>query len=145
MPHSSGRVTHLTDLVNPPDESVHDLVTPPSLPCRAPPLHRTPACSLPEGLSLTASERKGKGKVSSLRETSNQDTNNSQNWERNKLNPYKLTYGELSEDGEPEDFEYLVLTEEEGDIEILHPNKTNKEEKVREGNESLVQSLEPEK
>ena len=64
---------------------------------------------------------------------------------RNKLNPYKLKYGELSEEGESEDFEYVVLTEEEGDIEILHPNKTNEEDKVREGNESLVQRLDLEK
>ena len=92
MPHSSGRATHLTNPVNPPDESVLDLVTPPSLPHRAPPLHGTLVRSLPEGLSLTAPERKGKGKVSSLRETSNQDTDNSQSEERNKLNPYKLTY-----------------------------------------------------
>ena len=97
--------THLTNPVNPPDESVHDLVTPHSLPCREPPLHQTPAHSLPEGLSLTAPERKGKGKFSSLREASIQDTNNSQNWERNKSNPYKLTYRELSEEGGLEDFE----------------------------------------
>ena len=105
-PHSSGRATHLTNPVNPLDESVHDLVTPPSLPRRPPPLHRTPVRSLPEVLSLTAPERKVKGKVSSLyREPSDQDTDNSQSEERNKFNPYKLTYAEISEEGKPEDFE----------------------------------------
>ena len=108
------------------------------MPRRAPPLHRTPVRSLPEGSSLTAPERKGKGKVSSLRETSNQDTDDSQSEKRNKLNPYKLSYGELSEEEELEDFEYLELTEGDEDI-ILHP-KTSKN-KVGETSESSVQSL----
>ena len=110
------------------------------MPRRAPPLYRTPVRSLPEGLSLTAPERKGEGKVSSLRETSNQDTDDSQSEKRNKLNPYKLSYGELSEEEELEDFEYLELTEGDEDI-ILHP-KTSKN-KVGETSESSVQSLDP--
>ena len=131
MPHSSGRATHLTNPVNPPDKSVHDLITPPSMPCRAPPLLQTPVRPLPEDFSLTAPERKGKGKVSSLREASNQDTDDSQSEERDKLNSYRLTYGELSEEDELENFEYLELTAD--DEEILRPGTSkNKEGKTNE-------------
>ena len=64
--HSSGRATHLKNQVNPPDESVLDLVNPLSLPRGAPSSFQTPVRPQPEGFSLTAPERKKKGKVSSL-------------------------------------------------------------------------------
>ena len=126
MSQSSGRVSHLTKPVNPPDESVLDLVNPLSLPRRAPSLLQTPVRPQPKGFSLTAPERKKKGKVSSLRETSNQDTETSQSKERDRLNPYRLTYGELSE--EPEGYVYLELTSGDEDIEILRPGTSKSNE-----------------
>ena len=77
--------------------------------------------------AVTAPERKKKGKVSSLRETSNQDTETSQSEERDKLNPYRLTYGELSED-EPERLEYIELIEGDEDIEIIRPGRSKNNE-----------------
>ena len=97
------------------------------MPRGAPSSLQTPDRPQPEGFSLTAPERKKKGKVSSLRETSNQDTETSQSKERDKLNPYRLTYGELSED-EPEGFEYIELIEGDEDIEILRPSTSKNNE-----------------
>ena len=85
------------------------------------------------GFSPTAPERKGKGKVSSLRKASNEDTDESQSEERDKLNINRLTYGELSEEDELENFEYLELTADDEDIEILCPGTSkNKEGKTNE-------------
>ena len=139
---SSGRASHLTKLVNPPDESVLDLVNPLSLPRRAPSLHQTPVRPMPEGFSLTAPERKKKGKVSSLRETSNQDTEDSQSEERDKLNPCRLTYGELSEEDELDNFEYLELTESDEYIEILRPGTSKSH--VTQTKDNTVQTQDPE-
>ena len=60
---SSGRASHLTKMVNPPDQSVLDLVNPLPLHRRALSLHQTLVRPKPKGFSLTAPERKKKGKV----------------------------------------------------------------------------------
>ena len=91
---------------------------------------------------LTAPERKKKGKVSSLRETSNQDTEDNQSEERDKLNPYRLTYGELSEEDEPDDFVYLELTKADEDIEVLRPGTSKSN--VTQTKDNTVQTQDPE-
>ena len=58
-----------------------------------------------------------------------------------KVNPYRLTHGELNEEDKLENFEYLELTGDDEDIEILHP-ETSKN-KVGEANEKTVQALNP--
>ena len=103
---------------------------------------QTPVRPQPEDFSLNAPERKKKGKVSSLRETINRDTEDSQSKERDKLNPYRLTYGELSEEDEPDNCVYIELAEGNEDIEILRPG-TSKSNVVK-TKENTVQTQDPE-
>ena len=81
------------------------------------------------------------GTRSKIHKTPEASLSNSEE-ERNKLNPYRLTYGELSEEDESDNFVYLELTEGDGDIEILRPGTSKSN--VTQTKDNTVQTQDPE-